>query len=400
MSQNDITYLCLASYFKGGDFLRECKRQGCQTLLVTTPRLMEQDWPREAIDEIYAMPDLSKREDVIKGVSYLARFREIHRVIPLDDYDVEMAAELREHLRLPGMGNTTARYFRDKLAMRMQARDKGIPVPDFVHCLNHEHIRRFMNDVPPPWMLKPRSEAGSVGIRKVHSADEVWQALEQLGDLASFYVLERFVAGDIFHVDCVVDDRQVLFATAHQYGAPPHRIWTEGGIFKSWRLPQEGELTRRLLELNQRCLAAMGMVRGVTHGEFILDPQGQLYFLEVAARVGGAFLDQLVEAGSGINLWSEWARVEIAYFRGQKYQLPPHRDDYAGLLLCLARQEWPDTSHYTDPEVVRRVHRHHHAGLIVASPRYERVQELLDSYSQRFSQEFLAIQPPTDKPLA
>ena len=44
------TILCLASYEKGQEFLRECKRQGCIVYLLTTKDLEHADWPRESID--------------------------------------------------------------------------------------------------------------------------------------------------------------------------------------------------------------------------------------------------------------------------------------------------------------------------------------------------------------
>ena len=90
--------------------MRECKRQGCRVILVTIESLTDADWPREAIDEFFYMPNISVREDIIKGVSYLARSQVIDRIVALDDYDVETAALLREHLRVPGMGDTTACY--------------------------------------------------------------------------------------------------------------------------------------------------------------------------------------------------------------------------------------------------------------------------------------------------
>ena len=39
---------------------------------------------------------------------------------------------------------------------------------------------------------------------------------------------------------------------------------------------------------------------------------GAQYFLETSARVGGAFIVDVVEAATGINLWREWAKIEIA----------------------------------------------------------------------------------------
>src|SRR6185503_11768324 len=134
------------------------------------------------------------------SVSYLARTRDFSRITPLDDYDVELAAHLREHLRIPGMGETTARYFRDKLAMRARASDRSIAVPEFVHVLNHDRIREFLRKVPAPWLLKPRSEASAVGIKRLEREDDVWAAVEQLGDAQSNHLIERMVPGDVFHV--------------------------------------------------------------------------------------------------------------------------------------------------------------------------------------------------------
>ena len=166
------TILCLSSYEKGQAFIRECKRQGCCVFLLTVTKLEHANWPRECIDEMFFIPDLYNRNDVILGVSYMARTRVIDRIVPLDDYDVEMAATLREHLRIPGMGETTTRYFRDKLAMRARARDRGVLVPDFIQVLNYDRLRAFMSAVPGPWVLKPRSEASSVGLKKVNAASE------------------------------------------------------------------------------------------------------------------------------------------------------------------------------------------------------------------------------------
>lgn len=390
--------LCLASYEKGMEFLRECKRQGCHVMLMTNERRAEGAWPRESIDEFFVMPDLWKREDMIHTVSYLARTRPIDRIVALDDYDVEMAAVLREHLRIPGMGSTTGRYLRDKLAMRLQADEHGILVPEFVHVLNYDRLREFMERIPPPWILKPRTEAATFGIRKVHSSDELWSILEGMGDRQSYYVLERFVPGDVYHVDAITYEREVLFAEAHKYGKPPFNVAHEGDIFTSRTLPRDSAEVAELEKLNKKLLTALNFMRGVTHTEFIKGHEdGRFYFLETAARVGGAYLVEMVEASTGINLWAEWAKVEVAGGK-RPYEVPPHREDYAGILVSLARQEYPDTSAYTDPEIKWRLKKQHHVGLIVASPSHERVAELLESYARRFHEDFFARQPLPERP--
>lgn len=392
------TILCIASYEKGQEFIRECKRQGCTVFLLTTQALEHADWPRESIDEMFYIPDLYNRTDVVLGVSYMARSRPIHRVVPLDDYDVEMAATLREHLRIPGMGESTARHFRDKLAMRVRARDRGLLVPDFVHILNYDVVREFMHKVPPPWVLKPRSEASSVGIKKVSHPDELWPLLEALGDRQSFYVLERYIAGDIFHVDAIVSEREVIFAEVHEYGKPPMTVSHEGGIFTTRTMLRGSADEQALLALNWQVSEALDFVRGVTHTEFIKGREdGRFYFLETASRVGGANIVEMVEGATGINLWGEWAKIEI--LQGEKpYELPPSRQDYAGVIISLAHQEYPETSAYQDPEIVFRLKKKNHVGFVIASPDPYRVRYLQDEYTRRIYADFFAKLPPPDKP--
>ncbi len=395
-----VSILCIASFHKGQEFLREAKRQGARVYLVTSESLRDADWPRESLDDIFFVRDDRKKwqlDDLILGASHLARRIPIARVVPLDDFDLEKASSLREHLRVPGMGETTTRYFRDKLAMRMRAREFGQRVPPFVHILNDVAIREFCATVPAPWVLKPRLEAGTIGIKKVHAVDELWPLIDALGDRASYHLLEQFIAGDVFHVDSVVNDREVLSAVVSRYGRPPFDVSHGGGVFTT-ELVERGSADDLALEaFNREVLRALGLVRGVSHTEFIKSADGLYYFLETSARVGGAHIVELVEAATGMNLWAEWAKVELAGGKGP-YAVPPARQHYAGLVTSLASQEWPDLSAFADPEVVWRLTKRHHAGIIVASPDCARVAELVARYAARFAADFSTSLPPADSP--
>jgi biotin carboxylase len=149
--------------------------------------------------------------------------------------------------------------------------------------------------------------------------------------------------------------------------------------------------------MNRALLKAMNFVRGATHAEFIKgDADGEFYFLEVAGRVGGAYIAETLEAATGVNIWREWANIELARDVAP-YSLPAHVNDYAGVALALARQEWPDTAAFDDPEVVHRVQKRHHVGLIVRSPSYARVQQLLSDYVGRINDHHLAVLPPLER---
>jgi biotin carboxylase len=395
-----LTFLCITTYEKGQEFMRECKRRGCRVLLVTAEKLRDADWPRECLDDTFYLPAEIALADIVQAVTHLARTRKIDRIVALDEYDMETAATLREHLRVPGMGLTTMRYFRDKLAMRMKALDRDIRVPDFVPVFNHDDIGYYLEHVPGPWVLKPRQEASAIGIKKIHAAEELWPVLDQLGDKQSSFLLEKFVPGEVYHVDSVVSENEVVFANVSKYGKPPMNVAQGGGVFTTFTVPRGSEEDSGLRQINRDLIAALGLVRGVAHTEFIrAHADGHFYFLECAARVGGAYINEMVEAATGINLWREWARIEVAGGDGS-YRLPPMREEYAGVILSLARQENPDTSGYNDPEIVMRIKKHHHAGLILRSGDPGRVPALLEGYAQRFAQEFTAVEPPREKPTA
>jgi len=401
MSDSSQRFLCVASYEKGQDFMRQLAELGVKPTLLTMDKLKDSPWPTDILEEMITMPAGLSNEQILNTVTWLARTRKFDRLVALDEFDMEVVAQMREHMRIPGIGTTAIAFYRDKLAMRMGAKDAGFLVPEFVRVLVHDDLREYMDRVPAPWLLKPRSEASALGIKKIASPDQLWPILDELGDRQSYFLMEQFVPGDIFHVDSIVSEGKVVFSSAHQYGRPPMQVMHEGGVFTTRTVDRASSAWAELTELNARLAPALGLKRGVTHGEYIrAHADGRFYFLEIAARVGGAFISDLVAHSTGVNLWREWAKIEVAHLRGEAYVPPVPREDYAGSVLCLAKEEDPDTSAFNAPEIVYRMKKHHHAGLIVRSEKPERVASLLEEYSSAFVNQFLASMPPPDRPTA
>lgn len=401
-TNNSLNIICLATYFKGADFIRECKSSGHQVILITKEKMLGEDWPRESLDDLIALPNDADLDMFIHLLSLLGRQTRIDRVIALEEFDVITAAQLREHFCLGGMPMATARLFRDKGAMGAKARDAGITVPEFVPMLNYDDLRSFMERVPPPWIVKPRSDVSAIGIRKVSEPTEVWQALdtldrrERLRERAAHHLLAQFVSGNVFHVDSIISSGRVIFTGANQYGRPPMDVAHKGGAYISHTAEHGCDDEKTLLTANRKLVKALGLKDGAAHAEFIKsDADGKFYFLEIAARVGGAYIAEVLEAATGINLWREWAKLEIAERPVRK--ITTARKEYAGIVLSLARQEFPDTAAYDDPEVVYRVKKKHHVGLIVRSTKLDRVQELLTDYATRFATDFAATLPPLER---
>ncbi|HKZ78429.1 MAG TPA: ATP-grasp domain-containing protein [Pyrinomonadaceae bacterium] len=398
-----INIICLATYYKGADFMRECKARGCHVVLITKEKMLQEDWPRESLDDLIALPNDADVPLFIDAVTFLARKAKPDRVIALEEFDVVTAALIREHFCLPGMSSSQAKIFRDKMAMAVTATSAQLDVPAFLPLITADEIREFMVRVPPPWIIKPRSDVSAIGIRKVGGEDEVWRTVEELNsrdtlrEKASYYLLAQFIDGAVYHVDSLVNDGRVAFAAVNQYGRPPLEVAHQGGTYISYTIAQGSDDHRKLLEVNRKLIRALRLEKGATHAEFIKSAaDGKFYFLEIAARVGGAYIADVLEAASGINLWREWARIEIAGKSAGRIRAL--RKQYAGIILSLARQEHPDTSAYDDPEIVYRIKKRHHAGLILSAPTLERVTTLLAEYARRFVDDFAAVLPPLERP--
>ncbi len=395
MSKRPLTFLCISSYFKGEDFLRYCKKEGNKVFLITSENLKNEPWPWDSIDDTFYLHEDKDQQwnmkDLIGGLAYLMQSNKIDRVVALDDFDVEKAAHVREHFRIPGMGQTTVRYFRDKLAMRVKAETEGIPVPAFSPLFNDDEVNDYIKRVSPPWMIKPRAEASATGIKKVDSADELWKVIHSLGENRHNYLVEQFKPGAVYHVDALTVDGKVQFARASQYLNTPMEVAHGGGIFRSTTIEFGSKEDKALQRLNAKVMKAFGMQFSASHTEFIrCDDDGKFYFLETSSRVGGAHLAEMVEMSSGINLWGEWARIETAMAKGKAYKLPRVRKDYAGIVVSLSRFQHPDDSSFEDAEICWKLEKDYHIGMIVKSKKRERVLELLVDYARRIGRDFHA----------
>ena len=393
--KNSKTFICVSNFFKGADFLIQLKKLGNKVYLITSEKLRDKPWPTEYIDEIFYMEGQDTEwnlEHLLLGVGNLMKSNTIDAIVALDDFDVEKATYLRENLRIAGMGQTTGRYFRDKLAMRMRAKSCGISNPNFCSLFNDHDINTFADTISPPWVLKPRSEASATGIIKVHDKESLWIHINEMGNNRFKYLVEQFRPGDVYHCDSLVLNGKILFSITSKYLATPMEISQGGGIFRTANIPYDSEDDKAIKAVNEQVIKGFGLKHGAAHSEYIkCRDDGKIYFLETSSRVGGAHIAEMVAEASNINLWKEWAAIEDSLVKETKYTLPKVKKEYAGLVLTLSKFQHPDLSSFSDPEVCFRVPLDYHAGLIVKSDSSERVLELLDDYANRLTADFATV---------
>ncbi len=393
----------IASDYKGTEFIEECQNAGWYVTLVTRKKLLDSSWPWTSIDAVKTVEDDAEVLDYVRAATNVAGSRPIDKVVGLDEFDVITAAMTREHLDLPGMSRSFALRFRDKLTMRNIANAAGIPCPEFIGTFNAAQIHEFLTTVPAPWIVKPRHEVSAFGIRKCETDGEAWDVLTDLDnrnnwrDHPSQFLIERFIEGRVYHVDSVVENGKIVACGVSQYGTTPFKVSHHGGVFTSSIVPYKSKDRKTLEKLNEQLLTAFEYDRGVTHAEFLQsDATGEFYLIEVACRVGGAYIANVLEHACNFNLWREWAKLEIATDE-RPYKLPKLRKEFAGITLALANSDEPDTSHYTDEEIVYKVNKSRHVGFIFQSKMEGRIDELLTTYTERITNDFLTIAPVKER---
>lgn len=395
--------VCIASEHKGNEFLEEAQNSGWRVTLVTKKKLLDSPWVWTAINDAKTVDDDAVVLDYVRTITNIMGSQPFDRVVGLDEFDVLTAAMVREHLNLPGMSRSQAVRFRDKLTMRNLAQQAGIACPEFIGAFNAAQISHFLDEVPAPWIVKPRHEVSAFGIRKCETDGQVWDVLTDLDsrnnwrDHPSQFLIERFIEGRVFHVDSVVEGDKVVACGVSQYGTTPFNVSHHGGVFTTSIVPYKAKERKPLEDLNTELLTAFQYERGVSHAEFLQsEADGKFYLLEVACRVGGAYIANVLEHACNFNLWREWAKLETATVE-KPYKLPKLRKDFAGITLALANVDEPDTSHYTDEEIVYKVKKPKHVGLIFHSTKQKRIDELLAIYTERITNDFLAVAPVKER---
>ncbi|MFI2077391.1 acetyl-CoA carboxylase biotin carboxylase subunit family protein [Streptomyces triculaminicus] len=239
------------------------------------------------------------------------RPRAFDRIISASEYELLDAARLREHLGVPGAALDQVALARDKVLMKRAVEEAGLRVPRFLP------LPRFLElDGRVPWsgrtVLKPHRGASSEDVlvfdtpRQAAAAVTGRQAgvarLDAGSGLEDFQV-EEFVSGPIRHFDGLVQGGEVLVLSASEYVGTCLE-YAQGEPMGSFQI-EFSEETRAWVS---RALAAVRIEDGSFHLEAIVH-EGELVFLEVGNRVGGADVVACVELATGVHLPSYELRV-------------------------------------------------------------------------------------------
>lgn len=378
--RSDRTLLCIARLRAGRQFIQEALKLGCRVYVLTEDAEREAAWP-EGLAGLVTVWNMGDRTGVMHVARELAARERLDRVVALLERDVEVAAAIREDLGIPGQPAWQANLFRDKLAMRLKGLSCDVRVPHFAPVSDRAAVGRMFAEIAPPYLLKIRDGLGASNITRLDDRDSAWRAIDSLGDQADRYLIEQYIAGDVFHVDSITQGGRPAFAIASRYGLPLLDV-VKGGNFVSYTLEQDSDLALRLLEANRRIITGFGFEQGITHIEFIVGAADhEVYFLEGASRLAAARIPWVIEEATGISLHHEWARLEAL----DAYQVSRPRQGYAGIVTTVSKHGPADLSRFDDPHIVWKSADPFVPGLILRADDPRALEARIREYDRQFS---------------
>ena len=295
-------------------FTRGLSMQGATVLGVANgPKHELPALARQHLAGYCQIPDLFT--DVPSAIGQLRAWlgrRTVDRVCCLWEPGVEVAAQIREALGVPGQSYAQALRFRNKDLMKQALAEGGVRVPRHQVATTAKEVWAAAETIGYPLIIKPIAGAGSMDTFRCDDAAAVTHAISQLGHIREVDV-EEFIDGDEYTYDTVCAGGDIKYFHIGFYRPRPLVARTV-----EWISPQT--LTYKNVDdpklaggraMGERVLEVLGYDTGFTHMEWYLKSHGEAVFGEVAARPPGARTVDLMNYASDIDLFVGWAEAEV-----------------------------------------------------------------------------------------
>lgn len=313
MSQN---VLMLTPGFPGEMplFTRGLSMQGASVLGVASGSVHElPELARRHLSGYLQVSDLfTNTASAIAQIQRWLNGRTIDRVCCLWEPGIELAAQIREALGVPGQSFEQAQRFRNKDLMKQALVAGGVRVPRAEVATTVKGVWAASEIIGYPLIVKPIAGAGSMDTFRCDDAAALTTALAQLGHIAEVSV-EEFIDGEEFTFDTICARGRMEYFHIGYYRPRPLVARTN-----EWISPQT--LSYRQVDdpwvaggraMGERVIKVLGYDTGFTHMEWYRKADGETVFGEIAARPPGARTVDLMNYASDVNLFEGWAEAEL-----------------------------------------------------------------------------------------
>jgi hypothetical protein len=221
--------------------------------------------------------------------------------VPIYEETVEWAGSLNAKFNNDPRIFNRSLLLRDKGLMKRKAQMSGIKVGVFEEAYSKEDVYRFLKrvnealikidgDPNDPIHVKPLNKAGTVGHRLIRDPQDI----DLMNDQEFPCLMESHLDGQEFSCEAFIHDGKIRFLNITEYVKLGHSNFVPASPpLEEWRPQIKKEI--------QKLVDAFEVKYGVIHPEFFISPDGTLNFGEVAARVPGGHIFELIERAYGFS---------------------------------------------------------------------------------------------------
>lgn len=222
--------------------------------------------------------------------------------VPLYEETVEWAGALNSLYRDDPRVLNRAFLFRNKAVMKRKAMLAGIRVGLFEEVHNLEQVHSFMKRLneanlqlpgeEDSWVhLKPFSAAGTVGHKLLRNFSDID---EKVIDKDFPCMVESHLPGKEFSCEAFIHNGKIRFLNITEYIHLGYSNYVPAGPALQAKRPQ-------ILKAMQKLVDSFGIEYGMIHPEWFLTEDDTLSFGEVAARIPGGHIFELIEKANGFD---------------------------------------------------------------------------------------------------
>lgn len=216
------------------------------------------------------------------------------------DVAAPTVAYVAGELHLNGNSYDVARKANDKFLMREAFSQAGITCPRYSRV--RSEMENDFSDWHFPLIVKPCDRSGSLGVVKVTCFEELQSSLNAAISLSFKHeaIVEEFIDGREISVEFISyhGTHYPLMITDKVTTGAPHFVELEH--HQPADLPED--LFREVYSITTKALDSLGISEGASHTEFKITESGEIYIIELGARMGGDFIgSDLVQLSTGYD---------------------------------------------------------------------------------------------------
>ena len=267
--------------------------------------------------QIIPFSDYETNGNVEFEVIQLSKKWPIDRIVATSEMDILRAGRLRTYLGIPGQSYSSAIAFRNKVQMKtiVNRIATSFKVPKFRAISEPWDVIEFIEENGLPVILKPVDGAGAEKTTILRTMTELHKLLQ--GGIGHNLEIESFISGDLYHIDGLVVNGEVIFSWPSKYAgsyfsSDKSNEWqNQGGFTGSYMLSSKNSLVPRLQAVAEEVLSALPTPKNTSfHLEVFHTPNDEIVFCEIGSRTGGALVNPTIELAFGINLTKQFVRTQ------------------------------------------------------------------------------------------